>query len=399
MSAMDRPVCSPNRPGGIPASTTPSGRNVRPIRSASSAPIRARVARVGQPLEQGARPAVERPVGQARGQPRRRRGVGIDVTGHVQAGVARRLDGLDRGVHLAVVRRAHRLEVRDLQPHPAGRRRAQCLVDRLAHAVALVAHVGRVEQVALGQHTGEPVQLALVRERSRRVDQPAGHPERALVGSLGEQGAHAVELRGARLPPFLPQHRQPQHRVPRQRRDVHSRPAGLDGLGERGEVRVDLGSVLPVAGELPRRHLRHLGRGREGGAAAVAGDEGGDALSQARRRPRVAADGEVGVRVQVDEPGGDDRSRTVQDPLGRPAVARRVDHRDAVADDSHVGGPGCLTGPVDDSSTGEQQVEVGHCRLSSGRNCGICGCRCGGGRWRAGRRTAHPSSGVRARPR
>jgi hypothetical protein len=114
--------------------------------------------------------------------------------------------------------------------------------------------------------------------------------------------------------------------------------------------------VLERAGD----HITVLGPGGGDAEPAVAHDHTRDAVPARRREVAVPQDLGVVVRVDVDEPGGEDEAVEVDDlrdvGVGRGARgAGRVDRGDAVAGDQHVGGPSGRAGAVDERGASEQR--------------------------------------------
>ena len=98
-------------------------------------------------------------------------------------------------------------------------------------------------------------------------------------------------------------------------------PAPVDALGERGA-----GDVLDALHQLDQPLLVARAHRREPDAA-VAGDDGGDAVPDDGSSSGSQRGLAVVVRVDVDEPGRDEQPGGV-DGLGRVAVERRLRHLD-----------------------------------------------------------------------
>ena len=121
-------------------------------------------------------------------------------------------------------------------------------------------------------------------------------------------------------------------------------------LGEAGEVPRDAGrergdvhvlDVLERAGD----EVVVLDARRRDREAAVAGDDGGDAVEARRRERGIPEHLRVVVRVDVDEPGRDDAVAGVEHTV---AVEVRTDLGDATAGDADVGAHARCAGAVVD---------------------------------------------------
>ena len=292
------------------------------------------------------------------GQRRRVGGVGVGVGEDGDAVLARRLDEVQRRPLLGPVRVAGRLEVRDLDARPG----LAADLDRLRH---------RLEEPRLLVADVRGVEAAPARDEARQIDDLRGRgvapgyvlearreAERPLVERFLERAGDRAGLLRAQRPVHV------SHGV-RAQRPVPGEQGVVDGetrLLHAGEVGRDVRPVGrdPVA--LPLLHaLGHPEPGeRGGGAAAVAGQLRRHALAGAAVRGRVREDVRVGVRVDVDEAGGDVKPRGVDHAptLLRGDLAER---RDAVADDADVGPEGRRAGAVEHGSSAHDEVERGRC--------------------------------------
>ena len=170
----------------------------------------------------------------------------------------------------------------------------------------------------------------------RCVDREAGgEAGGARLHRLAQDGLHLRDLvvGGGALVRVVAHHEQPQRGVADVRGEVQRGAAPLDRrevLGEGREVprdaraeRLDVHvlDVLERAGD----DVAVLGPRRRDREAAVAGDDGGDAVEARRRERRVPEHLRVVVRVDVDEPGRDDVPAGVEHAL---AVELGADGRD-----------------------------------------------------------------------
>ena len=141
---------------------------------------------------------------------------------------------------------------------------------------------------------------------------------------------------------------------------VPRRSIDAEVLGERGEVPRDAGAegldvhvldVLERAGD----DVVVLGPGRRDREAAVAGDDGGDAVEARRRERRVPEHLRVVVRVDVDEPGSDDVPAGVEHAL---AVEVGADRGDLAVADGDVGTRAGRAGAVDDGAALDDEIDA-----------------------------------------
>ena len=200
--------------------------------------------------------------------------------------------------------------------------RAVLVDDRRAHA----AGAGRGAHQRLGL-------LLRCRHRRHRPStvggvevRPVGRePDRAGTDRLGDDRLHLLDLVvGGFALVALGAHRPEPHRsVPDVRAEVDPDAARADPLPVR---RVVLPCPVDADRQRLRRHVldevqrahhrvaRRLTARRER-QAAVPGDDAGDPLQARRREPRVPEDLRVVVRVEIDEPRGDQRSVGVEHPV------------------------------------------------------------------------------------
>ena len=182
-------------------------------------------------------------------------------------------------------------------------------------------------------------------------------PERAGLERAAELGAHLGDLLGRRLAAdrVRAHHVAADRAVADEEARVH-RDAALEAVEELGE-----GLPLPVGAVLERGEghaldLRHhpaevvgvaVAERREG-EAAVAADDGGDAVHARRARGGVPHELGVVVGVRVDEAGGDDVAGGVD--LVRRCLVDRADRDDPSVADPDVGDAPGRTGAVDDGA-------------------------------------------------
>ena len=186
-----------------------------------------------------------------------------------------------------------RLPRRGRSPRPAVRPAGRC-----------AAHVGGIEAAVIPGHAHQRpdlVRLGAVHRHARA----GGEPERPRFHPLAQEGAHARQLILTRWPGLQPHDGRAQRRVRHQEGDVDGGAAiqALQVLRHRApgplnaRVRPE---DRPV--EIAQQRGRVIGKWREADPA-VAENLGGDALHHLRRVAPVRQEGNVGVGVDVDEPG------------------------------------------------------------------------------------------------
>jgi hypothetical protein len=310
-----------------------------------------------------------------------------------------RRDALPVHAHAAL---AARVEPRDLHPvrvgithealHDVVEERPAAHLRQLLHVYEVVRAVGRRERhlhealVALREH---PRQL----ER-RLVVHDVGHHRAAVVVAL--HGARAVGMEPLRRPAAAAGvHRlveepadlavlgvrgqlaglgalEAEH-PDEERRDGHVREY-VDGLRPAVDAVQELGVRHPVPGEaLRHRHIRdrldarhrehralaQLRAHRREAEAAVADDDGRDAVPPRERQVRVPEELRVVVRVQVDEPGGDDHPARVERLRGVRGL-QAADPGDAAVADADVGAVALGPRAVDHQAILQDDVQLGH---------------------------------------
>ena len=311
---------------------------------------------IGETPEQGRRPAVVDPRRQEAGQGRRARGVRIHVGGDVDPPAAGVVQHSERLAHLGPVGLEARLEMGDLDGDAALLADLDRLRDRALEGRALAPDVRGVEAPrASRHHPGQGHELRGLGVDARGVDEPRREAEGARVEGVREEGRH---------PPLLVRRGRPlgeahggdaEGPVADEGHDVGGEP----GLAQAIEPGAEAG---PVPGERGREERRPLAEEpaprRRGGRreAAHPRDFGGDALANLGLGGGHGQQREVGVRVHVDEPRGDERAPGIHDPPGLAPEARR-DGDHALALDGHVGADGRPARPVEDVSAADQPVE------------------------------------------
>ncbi len=293
---------------------------------------------------------------------RREVGVHVVVRGRVEAAAPRLLDQGEVGRGILGRAPLGRV-VRDLDGAAGGAPQLQSLGDGGEDRLTLAAHVRGVDALVTRHHPAQREQLVGAREAAGRVHEAARHAVRTGAHAGVQEPLHARELALRHGALGEADDRQPQRAVADQRRDVdrvaaaaHRRQVLAEGAPVPGHAVQPPAVVRPVLdgvgavllGERRRRH------------AAVAGDVRGHALAHRRLGARVQQDGEIGVRVRIDEAGGDVATPGVDDA---PAAQRprRADRRDPVAADADVAEVPGVAAAVDDAGAGDDQVVDASC--------------------------------------
>ena len=297
---------------------------------------------------------------QSAGESRRQVGVHVVVGGHVQTLATRRLDEREVGGR-ALGRAPLGDVVRDLDRHAGTAPDGDGLRDGLEDGLALAAHVRGVDAAMAGDDAAEAHELVGVGEAPGRIDEARGEAVGAGAHGRVQQALHARELALGDGALGKAHDRQPQGAVADERGDVDGPARELQSLEILAEARpvpgdpADVPVVRPVVQRLvavrrAQRRRRH---------AAVAGDVRGDALPHHGIGPRILQDGDVGVRVRVDEAGRDVAAAGVDDGAAAQR-ARRADGRDAVAAHGHVAVVPGVAAAVHDAAVGDDEVGGGH---------------------------------------
>src|SRR5205814_10369368 len=168
--------------------------------------------------------------------------------------------------------------MRELDAHAAAATDLEVLLDRGEEIVPLVADVARVEAIVLAHDLGEGRDLVDGAVRARRVDQPGGEPDRALVERAREQRPHRRELATRRRSVVAAHHALAEGAVTDERAEVDRASRSFDCFGvlaERGPRPLEA-VTRDLAVELLGREAHHRG----GRAAAVPRDDARDSLME-----------------------------------------------------------------------------------------------------------------------
>ena len=232
--------------------------------------------------------------------------------------------------------------MRDLQRAARAARDGDRLVDRVEQAVVLVAHVGVVREAARGERAAKGDELLERREGAGGVLETARRTERAVPQRLLDESDHAREFAGRRRAVIVADDEAADAAEADHGADVGAGREGVDAVEELADRDVSRG---------PRALHRCARR-------AVSADHvGGDPLPHEALDHRIGEEGAVAMRVNVDEPGRDDQTATVDHAHGAHGDARG-DGGDSVAGDREVGLEARPARSVDDRAAAEEQVGV-----------------------------------------
>ena len=215
--------------------------------------------------------------------------VRILIGGELDAALPRRVDQRDHFLHPAEVLRAGHLQMEDVDRDARAFADGDRLLDAFAQLLAVVAQVRRVEAASRAGRPRQRDQLVGLRVRVRRVDQAGGHAVRALLHRVGDEPRHPLELLRFRRALVVAHHELADLAEADVRQQVDRRLAALDRREVAGEV-----APAPLGGRLLRRDR-----------SALADHLGGHALADLALGVAVGQQREVGVRVRIDEPGGE----------------------------------------------------------------------------------------------
>ena len=233
------------------------------------------------------------------------------------------------------------------------------LADGLEHRVALVAHVREVDAPVLARDRSQGDELLGARIDGGRIDERSGHSHGPVLHPLAHQLPHLVELFGRRVDILHAQDYAPHlgeadvvHHVDGDAVALHDREV-LRVPAPAQRVAVDDGRIALGFGALG------------GGRASLAGEVGGDALTELALGTRgIGDEHQAGLAHHVDEAGGDDAIAGVDGPRG--GAARELAHGgDAVPAHPHVRPEPGVSGAVHHARVGDQNIEGGIVRRGS----------------------------------
>ncbi len=173
------------------------------------------------------------------------------------------------------------------------------LVERRQQTPPFVTEMRGVASARSRHHGAQLDQLIGRRGPSRPVDQPAGQAERPRVERLSNKLLHRRQLRTRGRTLVAPHHGETNRAVSGQDRDIHPRSHSVDGARVAGMAVIERQRI--AGGQSSQQHRPLLERRRT--ETAVADDRGRHSPAQLVLHTGMTQDGEVIVRVDVDEPG------------------------------------------------------------------------------------------------
>ena len=154
-----------------------------------------------------------------------------------------------------------------------------------------------------------------------------------MVEGFGQLGLHAGDLGWGGAAVEAAHVVAAQRGVADERRNIHARPGRIHSGGPCGE-----GRIAEIFGRAKQVHgVRRCAVHSEwrGADAAVAGNDSRDALRKLGQHLRMADDGEVVVRVDIDESWGEGKAAGIDD-LHRAEREGLTDGGDAAAGDREI---------------------------------------------------------------
>ena len=178
--------------------------------------------------------------------------------------------------------------------------------------------VRRVEAAVLGHHLAQRDELVGVGVHAGWVGQAAAQPDRAVEQTLPDHLGHPRALGGRRGPVVVADHQHPHGPLRHQVRRVAGDPAvqRIQVVGHARPAERELRITVP-AGQLPPQQRRRDLVRRGVGESVLAEHLAGDALAHLGEMIMVDQDLDIGVGVQVDEPGRQHPSVRPDHPPGR----------------------------------------------------------------------------------
>ncbi len=251
--------------------------------------------------------------------------------------------------------------VRDFDGDAALASDGERLGDGPEDGLALPTHVRGVERLVAADDAAKAHQFVGGRVAAGGIHESRGEAVGAGAEGGVQQPLHARLLLFGGRPLGKAHDRQPQGAVTDQRSDVDGRALDLQRLEILAEARPVPGDPadVPVVGPIVQRLVAMSHAERRRRHATVARDVRGDPLSHRGIRPRVLQDGDVGVRVRVDEAGRDVAAAGVDDRAAAQR-ARRTDGGDAPAAHSDVAVVPGVAAAIHDAAVGDDEIGSAH---------------------------------------
>ncbi len=289
-------------------------------------------------------------------EPGRAGDIGVPVTKDVQAFAPGGFYAGQGGLGLVPVGAARGFEVGDLQGNARLPGRGDGFVQGLEQLLALVPHVGGIDALVPGRRPAQLDELpglgegaGSVFQAARKAERPGGH------GPL-DQKRHPLELLGLWWTVVEAHDRPPNHPLADESRIVDGRPRLLQPGQKSGGIapgQVQAMDFLEVGLILLADRIAD----GKGGASAVPADERRDPLPDRALGLGIDQKLDIGVGMDIDEPGTDHQPLGVDE--AQAASGRdRPDDRHPSRLDPQVRGQSLGPGPVDEGPVLDDQVQV-----------------------------------------
>ena len=313
------------------------------------------VDRIAQAPKGRGRAALDRPLGQERGGEAWTGVERVHVHRDVGPAFALLVDPREDPLPGAGCMAGLRGEMGKLEADPGAATGREDLLEARLEVRVAVLHVAADEPAASRDPLHERALLIGAGGTGRWILEAEREPDRALVHGPIEVRDHRGDLVRTGGPLLEADDRRPD-------RSVAHEEGAVRGVSGSDSIEV-LPDRAPVDGHggLPRRRALGDAPGvavgdRRVRLAAVADDLGRHALAEGRAGGRLLEQREVGVGVDVDDAGADDRTAGVDDDVRRRARRGRQDLQ-AVADDADVARMRWSARAVDDRPARDEDIE------------------------------------------
>jgi len=304
--------------------------------------------------------AAQCPAGQDLDAERRhKRRIRILIELHIHSARSCRLDHLQGSRDLAPVGAVLSLVMRELQGQTGAFGDIERLLHRFDQRIALIAQMGRVEAAVFRDNGAEFRQFVFVGIGGRRIFEAGGESPDARLQRRFQLPPHLHHVVGGRRPLLHPHDTFSQGAVAGKRDKMGGETAGLDltqklvvGLPAdprtvRGEPAFFEGEVRAVGGEAQRE-------------PAVTDDLRGDTHRQSAGLAGVPTDGDVGVRMDIDEAGREMQARGVEANAGL-RLRQIADGRDPVAANPDIGADSWCARPIQHQAACQERIKTYLC--------------------------------------